>query len=236
MFNLSKFINKVFGMEKIAARESELEAERKKQGLSAGEDTVQKALHVDRHDKDMPVIESSLDDARSGSDADSVIEASIESHEGYTGRQPDKTDNYGDVTPMSVASESWDSAARDLYRKELEKMGENKSLLSKYIGDRHNIELKKKSIPAENYGLHNNPERFSSFDGIPVADATKNMKNYSSKPKIEKIASNIMDIDAMRFAIEYSAAQRGFKTQKEETILANLTSEKKRILSGNISV
>lgn len=230
MFNLSKIINNMFGIKKTAARESELAAEREKQGLSSGEEVGEAALQIDRKDSDDPVIEKSLEAAHSKSDDAKIIESSIESHKGIVGRQPEKTDDYGSVPAMSVASEMWDSRAREMYKKELAKISSGESVLDKYIGDRNNIDLHRKSMPLSSSGIANDPDRFESFGSTPVEDAKKNMKTIDDPSKVKKIASSIMDIDAMRFAIEYNAAKRGYHTEEEENTLSSMRAIKKQLV------
>lgn len=230
MFNISKIINNIFGMEKTAARESDLASERNKQGLSSGEDVGESALSVDRTNKEAPVIEASLQEIHDGDGDDSTIEASIEKYKGIVARQPEKTDDYGDVHPMAVASESWDAKARVLYKKELDKMSSEKSLLDKYMGNRHITDTKIDAISASDSGIANNPDRFTSFGSSPVVDVKDNLDSMDKPAKINKLASNVMDIDAMRFAVEFDAARRGYHTKEEKTALNRMRMEKKQLL------
>lgn len=236
MFNLSKIINNVLGINKKAARESELEAEREKQGLSSGEEVGEAALQVDRTEAESPVLEKSLEEKHANGDDAQTIEASIGYHDGIVARQPEKTDDYGDVHPMAVASELWDARARDLYKKELAKISNEKSLLDKYMGDRTNVDLRRKGISESHQGLANNPQRFESFGSSPVEDAKENLKTIDKPAKINKIASGIMDLDAMRFAIEYDAVRNGGRSDSDLANLSKIREAKKRLLEELHSV
>lgn len=236
MFNLSKIINNVFGISKQAARESDLQKEREKQGLSSGEEVGEAALDIDRKGNDAPVMEAALEDKHGSNDDPSIIEYSIESHKGIVSRQPEKTDDYGSVHPMAVASESWDSRARELYKKELEKISSEKSILDKYIGDRTNTELFRKSVKPSDSGIANEPSRFESFGSSPTEDVKKNIGIMGDASKVSKISSSIMDLDAMRFAIEYNAAVRGYHTENDKNLLSQMSAEKKQLLQEMKSV
>lgn len=236
MFNLSKIIKNFMGISKVASRESALQEERDIQGLSSGDNVLGKALSIDHVDLDPDVIEKSLDNVRDGEADPSIVESAVDSHEGFTSRQPEKTDNYGDVSPIAVASEAWDARAREIYKKEMAKMGKADSILDKYIGDRYNIEMKVNNISNDDSGISNNPSRFSDYGSVPFEDAKKNMQNFDKEQKIKKISSQIMDLDAIRFAIELEANKRGHHTQEDQDSLSSVRIAKKKLLKDLRSV
>jgi hypothetical protein len=236
MFNLSKIINQILGINKKASFESELQKERDRQGLASAEDVGEKALGIDRKDQDLSLIEKNLEGNRSSESDPKITEAAVDDHSGFTARQPDKTDDYGDVSPIAVASEAWDSRARELYKKELAKIGNSESILDKYIGDRSNIELKKNPISMADSGIANNPERFSDYGSTPFEDAKKNMEITDKKTKISKISSQIMDLDAIRLAVEVDAIKRGHHTDNDKKILSSVRNSKKALLQELLGV
>lgn len=236
MFNLSKIINQIFGINKKASFESRLQEERDRQGLIPAEEVGEKALGIDRHSKDLSIIESNLQSNRSSESDPKITESAVEGHSGFTARQPEKTDDYGDVSPVAVASEAWDSRARDLYKKELAKISNSESILDKYIGDRSNIEMKNKAVIDGKSGLSNSPHRFKDYGSTPFEDARENMKITDRKAKIDKISSQIMDLDAIRLSVEVDAMKRGYHTDNERSILSSVKSSKKNLLQELFSV
>lgn len=230
MFNLSKIISQILGINKKASLESSLEKERTKQGLRSGEEVGEKALEIDRVGVDSDLIESNLDANRKTESDAKVTEAAVDAHSGFTARQPGKTDDYGDVSPIAVASEAWDARARELYKKELSNISTSDSILDKYIGDRHNTETKIKSVAENSSGLANISDRFKDYGSTPFEDAKKNIDSIPKETKINKISSQIMDLDAIRLAVEVEAFKRGHHTEEDNRVIASVRTSKKILL------